>query len=75
VVDTEAVAGGGSLPGLVIPSVGVAVESPDPEALHARLRTHGVVARVEHDRLVCDLRTLAPHEDALLVEALRASCA
>ncbi len=39
VVDTEAVAGGGSLPGLTIPSVGVALEVPAPaQALAAPAR-------------------------------------
>jgi L-seryl-tRNA(Ser) seleniumtransferase len=75
VVDTEAAAGGGSLPGLTIPSVGVALETPDADALHARLRDHGVVARVEEGKVVCDLRTLDPDDDARVVEALRVSCA
>ena len=35
VVDTEAVAGGGSLPGLTIPSVGVAVEPAGADAAMA----------------------------------------
>ena len=74
VVDTEAVAGGGSLPGLTIPSIGVAVTVADPDALRARLRDREVIARVDDGVLVCDLRTVAPEDDALLVEALRASC-
>ncbi len=49
VVDTEAVAGGGSLPGLTIPSVGVAVEVPAAARALARLREHDVVARIEDD--------------------------
>ena len=47
VVDTEAAAGGGSLPGLTIPSVGVAVEPTAPKAAMAALRAHGVIARTE----------------------------
>ncbi len=74
VVDTEAVAGGGSLPGLTIPSIGVAVSTADPDALRARLREHDVVARVDEGVLVCDLRTVDPDDDALLLEALRVSC-
>jgi L-seryl-tRNA(Ser) seleniumtransferase len=75
VVDTEAVAGGGSLPGLGIPSVGVAVECPDPDAVHSRLRARDVVARVDDACIVCDLRTVAPPDDAALTTALRAECA
>ena len=67
VVDTEAVAGGGSLPGLTIPSVGVAVE---PE--HAR-RRDGDAARPRRDRVaptaasvVCDLRSVDPDDDRVV---------
>ncbi len=69
VVDTEAVAGGGALPGLTIPSVGVAVEVSPTPAL-ARLRTVGVVARAEERSVVCDLRTVDPADDDALALAL-----
>src|SRR5262249_19698043 len=67
VVDTEAVAGGGSLPGFGIPSAGVAVEAADAAALRAAR----IVARVEEGRVVCDLRTVAPADDERLVAALQ----
>ena len=70
VVDTEAVAGGGSLPGLTIPSVGVAVRPADAKAAMARLRAHGVIARTESDRIVCDLRSVDPRDDAVVAAAL-----
>ena len=69
VVDTEAVAGGGSLPGLVIPSCGIAVESSDPDALAARLRSVRVIARVEDGRVVCDLRSVDPGDDSRIAAA------
>ena len=72
VVDTQAVAGGGSLPGLTIPSVGVAVGVPSPDGALATLRRHDVVARVEADALVCDLRTVDPLDDGRLGAALGA---
>jgi len=72
VVDTEAVAGGGSLPGLTIPSVGIAVQVPSSETALARLRTLGIVARVEDGAVVCDLRTVDPVDDERLGTALRA---
>jgi L-seryl-tRNA(Ser) seleniumtransferase len=71
VVDTEAAAGGGSLPGLTIPSAGVAVEVARPEAALAGLRGDGIVARVEAGAVVCDLRTVDPADDARLAAALR----
>jgi L-seryl-tRNA(Ser) seleniumtransferase len=73
VVDTDAVAGGGSLPGLTIPSVGVAVEVTAPERALARLREHDVVARIADDAVVCDLRTVDPADDSLVAAALGAA--
>jgi L-seryl-tRNA(Ser) seleniumtransferase len=75
VVDTESVAGGGSLPGLTIPSVAVAVAPDDVEALHATLRAADVVARVDDGLLLCDLRSVEPDDDRQLAEALRTACA
>jgi L-seryl-tRNA(Ser) seleniumtransferase len=72
VVETEAVAGGGSLPGLTIPSCGVALEVTHPDACAASLRARHIVARVEDGRVVCDLRTVAPADDERLVDALAA---
>jgi L-seryl-tRNA(Ser) seleniumtransferase len=73
VVDTEAVAGGGSLPGLTIPSAGVAVEVPAPARALARLREDDVVARIEDDAVVCDLRTVDPADDERVARALAAA--
>jgi len=73
VVDTEAVAGGGSLPGLTIPSVGVAVEVPAPARALGRLRDDDVVARIEDDAVVCDLRTVDPADDERVARALAAA--
>ena len=46
VIESEAAAGGGSLPGLTIPSVAIAVEVRDAAGSLAGLRDHDVVARV-----------------------------
>ncbi len=73
VIETEAVAGGGSLPGLTIPSIGVAVHAPDPDATLARFRALDVVARIERDAVVCDLRTVDPADDERLADALAAA--
>ncbi len=70
VVDTEAVAGGGSLPGLTIPSVGVAVQPTNASSAMDTLRVHGVVARTEADLIVCDLRSVDPADDTLVTAAL-----
>ena len=72
VVGTEAVAGGGSLPGLTIPSVGVALDVGNAQAALARLREWGVIARIDDDAIVCDLRTVDPADDVRLTDALAA---
>jgi L-seryl-tRNA(Ser) seleniumtransferase len=75
VIETQAVAGGGSLPGLNIPSIGIAAEPADVDAVADRLRARGVVARVADGALVCDLRTVDPRDDLALRDALAASLA
>ena len=70
VVETDAVAGAGSLPGLDIPSIGVAVEAAAPERVVRDLRATGVIARIETDRVICDLRTVDPADDERLTAAL-----
>ena len=70
VVDTEAVAGGGSLPGLTIPSCGVSIEVSDADAALGALRSAGIVARVDAGAVICDLRTVDPSDDTRLAAAL-----
>jgi L-seryl-tRNA(Ser) seleniumtransferase len=70
VVDSTAVPGGGTLPGVEIPSAGVAL----PGDLTAPLRRHDppVIARVRDDRTVLDLRTVDPADDPVVATAVRA---
>jgi L-seryl-tRNA(Ser) seleniumtransferase len=72
VVDTTAAAGGGSLPGLDIPSVGVAIEVSDVDAAIARLRDQNVIAIGRDGKVLCDLRTVDPRDDVRLAGALNA---
>ena len=74
VVDTEAVAGGGSLPGLDDP-VGRRRDRGRRRRRFAggTARARIVVARVADGAVVCDLRTVDPGDDATLLEALRAA--
>jgi L-seryl-tRNA(Ser) seleniumtransferase len=73
VLDTDAVAGGGSLPGLTIPSVGVGIEVPAPARALAHLRGDDVVGRIEDETVVCDLRTVDPADDERVGRALAAA--
>jgi L-seryl-tRNA(Ser) seleniumtransferase len=61
-IDTRAAAGGGSLPGETLASVGVAIDSPGPSAdalaRHLREGDPAIVGRIEQERLILDLRSL-----------------
>ncbi len=72
-VDTEAFAGGGTLPLDPIASAGVAfVPAEGATPALARLRAAGppLVARIDDARVVIDLRTIDPPDDARVAGAL-----
>ncbi len=73
-VDGESVIGGGAAPSAVLPTRLIAVTHADLSAdeLSARLRayTPPIIARVEDGRVLLDLRTVLPDQDANLVNAL-----
>ena len=71
IVDTEAAAGGGSVPGRTIASVGVAVAVGDVDSALRDLRAARIVALGRDGAVVCDLRTVEPADDARLTDALR----
>jgi L-seryl-tRNA(Ser) seleniumtransferase len=66
VIDGQSTVGGGSLPGETLPTKLVALTVNNPDDFLARLRRGDppVVARIENDRVVFDLRTVMD-EDAL----------
>ena len=68
VVDCESVPGGGTVPGLVIPSAGVALDGDHADALRAF--DPPVIARVHDDRTILDLRTVDPADDAAVAKAI-----
>ncbi len=69
-----ATVGGGSLPGQTLPSWGVvlAVASADAAAAELRAGPDRILARIEDGRLVCDLRTVDPADDAVVERRLAA---
>jgi L-seryl-tRNA(Ser) seleniumtransferase len=69
VVSCESVPGGGSTPGLAIPSVGVCIEGDHTAAL--REAATPVIARANRGQTICDLRTVDPTDDATLADVLR----
>jgi L-seryl-tRNA(Ser) seleniumtransferase len=66
--------GGGSAPGVELPTwlVAIAKEGLTPDAVEQRLRrlTPPVIARIERDQLLLDLRTVLPEQDAALAALL-----
>ena len=73
-VDGVSAIGGGSAPGVELPTRLVAIEKAGvtPDTLEERLRklTPPVIARIERDRLVLDLRTVTPDQDRELAALL-----
>jgi L-seryl-tRNA(Ser) seleniumtransferase len=67
--------GGGSAPGIELPTWLVAIErnglSPDALEQQLRSRTPPVIARIEKDRVLLDLRTVFPAQDAQLTGLLQ----
>jgi L-seryl-tRNA(Ser) seleniumtransferase len=74
IVDGESVIGGGAAPSANLPTYMLAVSSQSlsADALAAKLRTHRppIVARVEDNRVLLDLRTVFPHQDSIVIAAL-----
>jgi len=72
VVDGQSAVGGGSAPGVGVPTRLVAVtrEGLSADAIEARLRAGEppIVTRIERDRVVLDLRTASEAEDEEIVE-------
>ena len=70
--------GGGSAPGVELPTwlVSIAEDGVTPDALEERLRrlTPPVIARIERDQLLLDLRTVLPEQDRPLAALLGTLC-
>jgi L-seryl-tRNA(Ser) seleniumtransferase len=76
VVEVRSTVGGGSLPGETLPGAAVTLGTTrTADAVAAGLRTGNpaVVGRIERGRVLLDLRTVDPADDAALIEAIRAA--
>ena len=71
--------GGGTLPKSTMPSVTIEIVprrcSPADFAARLRSATPPVIGYVANDRFKLDLRTIVPHQDNVLVDAIRSACA
>jgi len=76
IVAGQSVIGGGATPEQSIPTWLIAVECASVSAAERALRLGDppVVARIENDRLVVDLRTVFPEDETALAEALERAC-
>jgi L-seryl-tRNA(Ser) seleniumtransferase len=74
VVDGVSTIGGGSAPGSSLSTrlLALEVSGASADEIDARLRAQSpaIVARIERDRVVLDLRTVRPDEDDLLADLL-----
>jgi L-seryl-tRNA(Ser) seleniumtransferase len=68
----ESVIGGGSTPDLSLPTWLIVIEEENANALEKRLRANDppIISRIERNRVVLDLRTVAPGEEDAIVQAL-----
>jgi L-seryl-tRNA(Ser) seleniumtransferase len=75
VADGHSTIGGGSAPGSALPTRLVTIAHPtvSATALEARLRLAAppIIARIEHDRVVLDLRTVDPADDERVAAAVQ----
>ena len=75
ILETDSFVGSGSLPDYAIPSVGVALKSPDNEDLARRLRLSNpaVASRIEDGLLKLDMRTIQPGELDILASLVNSA--
>ena len=71
--EDESPIGGGSTPDQVLPTRVVVIDVPNPNAFEKRLRNGEppVVARIEQDKIILDMRTVAPGEIEALIAAVK----
>ena len=72
--DGETAIGGGTTPGVTVPTrvLAISLEGSTPRDTEARLRRSSppVIARIERDHVLIDLRTVQPDQDDLLAAEL-----
>ncbi|MGA8596132.1 MAG: L-seryl-tRNA(Sec) selenium transferase [Bryobacteraceae bacterium] len=71
----ESAIGGGSTPDQSLPTWLIEIATSDPDALERKLRRAPVpvIARIERDHVVADLRTVDPREEEDLIAAFQAA--
>ncbi|MBV9611429.1 MAG: L-seryl-tRNA(Sec) selenium transferase, partial [Acidobacteriaceae bacterium] len=69
--------GGGSTPDQTLPTWIVELATAKPNAFEAKLRHASVpvISKIEHEKIVLDMRTVADEEESLLIAAVRSAAA
>jgi len=74
VIDGHSTLGGGSAPGMTIPSrvLAITVEGLSANGVETRLRQADppIIGRIERDCVLLDVRTIQPEEDEIVARAL-----
>ena len=74
VIESESAVGGGTLPGTALPTWALALSSPKltPDQLSLLLRQNEppIIARIEADEVLLDLRTIFEDEETALMQAI-----
>src|SRR5581483_1129215 len=73
--ESESPIGGGSTPDQTLPTWVVELNVPKPNAFEAELRQADipVIARIERDKIIFNMRTIADEEEEALIAAIRAA--
>jgi L-seryl-tRNA(Ser) seleniumtransferase len=73
VVEGQSLAGGGATPEQTAPTWLIVIRTETPSLLQSRLRRREppVIARIEEDAVVLDLRTVFPSEEEALIQRLQ----
>jgi L-seryl-tRNA(Ser) seleniumtransferase len=71
--ESKSAIGGGSTPDQTLPTWVIELTVPNPTAFERRLRLGQVpvIARIERDRIILDMRTVADQEEELLIAAIQ----
>jgi len=67
----QSTVGGGSLPAETLPTRLVGLPVPAPQRFAQRLRQRRIIARIQDDMVVFDLRTVLPNSDNRLISTLQ----
>jgi L-seryl-tRNA(Ser) seleniumtransferase len=62
--------GGGSLPGETLPTILVGLQVESSVRLAQDMRNHKIIARIQDNQVMLDLRTVLPHHDDELISIL-----